>query len=133
MTVDAGTFRSDFPEFADGTAYPDSTISFFIALAGKLLNPDRWYDLLDYATELYVAHNLVLSSRNVLTSEGGGIPGMVMGPQRSKTVDDVIVSYDTSAITLDNGGFWNLTTYGVQLLQLIRMAGSGGYQVGACF
>lgn len=36
---------------------------------------------------------------------------------------------DTGAVALQDGGFFNLTTYGIQFLQLARMVGTGGIQL----
>lgn len=127
--MDAATFRMDFPEFADEAKYPTSAIDTWLKMAGLLLPPDRWEDLLDLGTELYVAHHLVLASLDQSAADAGASPGQVKGVQSSKSVDKVSVSYDTGAVTLPDGGFFNMTRYGVQFLQLARMVGSGGIQL----
>ena len=127
--MDAPTFRADFPEFADAVTYPTAQVNFWIGVAGKLLNVDRWYDLIDFGTELFTAHWLTLQIRDEQTVAGGGIPGTAQGVQVTKTVDKVSVSYDVSQIALDQGGHWNTTSYGIRFLQLARMAGAGGVQL----
>lgn len=127
--MDAATFRQDFPEFADVTKYPASAIDWWLSLAGKLLPADRWEDLLDMGTELYVAHHLTLAASDQSAAAAGTAPGQIKGPQTAKAVDKVSVSYDTAAATLQDGGFFNLTTYGVRFLQLARMIGAGGIQL----
>lgn len=127
--MDAATFRQDFPEFSDTTTYPDGSVDFYLALGVKLLPECRWQDLLDYGLELFTAHHLVLSTRDQKAEAAGGMPGAMTGPQSSKAVDKVSVSYDTASATLEDGGFWNLTTYGVRFLQLARMIGAGGIQL----
>jgi len=123
------TFRQAFPEFASTSDYRDGQITFWMTLAGNLLNADRWGDMLDLGTMLYVAHHLALGTRDQQTAQAGGVPGMVNGPQSAKAVDKVSASYDTGAVALEGGGFWNSTMYGIQFLQLARYAGAGGVQM----
>ncbi|WP_288074666.1 DUF4054 domain-containing protein [Pseudomonas sp.] len=127
--MDAATFRQDFPEFSDTTKYPTSSIDTWLMMAGLLLPPDRWEDLLDRGTGLYVAHHLVLAALDQEAAAAGATPGQVKGVQTSKAVDKVSVGYDTAAVTLQDGGFFNMTRYGVQFLQLARMVGAGGIQL----
>lgn len=128
MAVDIAKFRADFPEFADTTAYPDPQVTFYLGLAGKLLNVARWVDLIDYGTELFVAHNLALERQAQTTAAKGGTPGMQQGALSGKTVGPVSATYDTSAGLELDGGHWNLTVYGTRFLRLVRMAGAGGVQ-----
>lgn len=127
--MDAATFRTDFPEFADATAYPDAAVNFQINLATLRMPEDRWQDLLPYGIELFTAHYLAVARKNIQTASAGGVPGGGMGVVNSKTVDKVSVSYDTALASLEGGGHWNLTSYGVQYLQLARMIGAGGIQL----
>lgn len=127
--MDAATFRADFPEFVDAVTYPDGQVNFWIALAGKLLTTPRWVDLLDFGTELFVAHWLTLQIRDEQTFAAGGIPGTATGVQVTKTVDKASVTYDVSQISLENGGHWNMTSYGIRFLSLARMVGAGGVQL----
>lgn len=129
MTMTPAEFRADFPEFSCTSDYPDTQIDFWIGLAGVMLNPERWQDLLSYGTKLFIAHHLAIGARDEKTASTGGVPGTVNGPQASKSVDKVSASYDTSAVTFENGGFWNATTYGIRLLQLTRYIGAGGIQL----
>lgn len=122
-------FRQDFPEFADTTQYPDSSINFWLTVATQLVNPARWGVLTDQGIELCTAHHLVLAARDAQAAAVGGIPGQMTGPLSSKSVDKVSASYDTGAATVDDGGFWNLTSYGVRYLTLARTMGAGGFQL----
>jgi len=131
MTVTTASFRTSFPEFSDATAYPDGQVTLWIGLGTVLLNADRFASILDFATQLYVAHQLVVWKRSQSSADVGGIPGEVVGPKSAKTVDKVSANYDTSAVTFADAGFWNMTTYGIQLYQLIQMFGAGGVQIGA--
>jgi Protein of unknown function (DUF4054) len=122
-------FRSVFPEFSCTSTYPEPTVQLWIGLAGKMLNAERWDELIDQGTGLYVAHHLAIGVRDQQAAEVGGVPGAVTGPQTSKSVDKVSVSYDASSVTLADGGFWNMTSYGIRLLQLARYVGAGGVQL----
>lgn len=122
-------FRAAFPEFADVSDYPDAQVQFWLDLAGIMLNPDRWQDLIDQGTCLFVAHHLSTGQRDQLTAAAGGTPGATSGPVTSKSVDKVSISQDTGAITFENGGFWNSTMYGIRLLTLARYVGAGGVQL----
>jgi hypothetical protein len=124
MTVTAASFRVDFPEFSDTTKYPDAAVTFWLTYALTLLNAQRFCEMLDYATEFFIAHELTLGYRN-----RPGYTGLVMAPQASKTVDKVSVSYDTSSVKLENAGHWGGTSYGLQLLGLMRMFGAGPIQL----
>lgn len=119
MTVTAAQLRADFPAFADTDKFPDAQVNFWLSFALSMLPESRWAAMLDHGVELMTAHQLTLAARG----------GSTAAPQTSKSVDKVAVSYDTSAVTLDNGGHWNGTSYGIQFLQLARMVGAGGMQL----
>ncbi len=122
-------FRQDFPEFTDTAKYPDATVEFWLTVSASLVNACRWGVLTDQGIELCTAHHLVLGARDEQAANVGGIPGQMTGPLSSKAVDKVSASYDTGAATIDDGGFWNLTTYGVRYLTLAKMMGAGGIQL----
>lgn len=124
--TDLATFREHFPEFS---ATPDGRVSFWLGIAPKLLNAERWDELLDHGIELFVAHHLAIDNANQRAAQNGGGVGQNSGPVASKTVDKVSVSYDTGAATLEGAGHWNLTTYGTQFYALFRMMGAGGIQL----
>lgn len=127
--MDAATFRQDFPEFASETIYPGSQVDFYLRVAEKLLPVNRWGEMLPYAVELFVAHHLAIGRQNEQTAAVGAAPGAVKGPATSKAVDKVSVAYDAGAVALEDGGFWNLTIYGIRFLQLARLFGAGGIQL----
>ena len=126
--VTPDSFRTDFPEFADTTTYPDSQINLWLTVAASLVNAGRWMELTDIATELVCAHYLVIGARDHAAAAVGGVPGEVKGPTASKSIDKVSASYDTSAVTLSNQGFWGLSSYGVRFYSLALMMGAGGMQ-----
>lgn len=130
MTITVAQFRTDFPEFADVTVYPDATFTLWYGVATKLLNADRWGTLLDIGSELYVAHQLVLEARAFAEASAGAVPGSSVGPINSKSVDKVSIGYDTSSGTESDVGHWNLTIYGTRFIRLAKMMGMGPVQIG---
>ncbi|MCL6466958.1 MAG: DUF4054 domain-containing protein [Ralstonia sp.] len=128
MTVTSAQLRSDFPEFANTATYPDTLINMWLTLAASMVNASRWAELTNLGIELVTAHHLALSARDQQTATVGGIPGEIKGPTSSKSVDKVSVSYDTSAVSLTDAGFWGLTSYGLRFLTIARAMGAGGYQ-----
>jgi hypothetical protein len=121
-------FRQDFPEFADTSRYPDSQVQMWLTAAVSLVNERRWMELTTLGLELVTAHYLTLGVRDVATGNAGGTPGEVKGPTTSKAVDKVSVGYDSAAATIEDGGSWNLTSYGIRYITLARMMGAGGLQ-----
>jgi hypothetical protein len=129
MTVTSASFRQSFKAFDDPSIYDDDSVNMFIGIAGGLLNAGRWGAQLDYGTSLFVAHHLILMARDNATARAGGIPGTVQGVITSKSVDKVAVGYDAKSVSLTDGAFWNMTTYGIRFLQLARYMGTGPVQV----
>lgn len=124
-------FRLAYPEFSDPVKYPDPMIQAYLTLAAGMLPAELWGDSLDLGVGLFVAHNVVLAQRRFAastTGNGSGVGGVV-GPISSKTVDKVSVSYDTKAVTVENGAFWNTTAYGVELLYWARLFGAIAIQL----
>jgi hypothetical protein len=131
VTVTVLSFRTDFPEFTNTNPYPDASVNYWLALANQLFSPAVWSTLLDTATELFIAHNLVLEQQAANSANNGGVPGINSGPLSSKSVDKVSAGYDVGASTLADFGNFNLTTYGTRLAWLVQMAGQGGIQTGS--
>ncbi|MCA8328863.1 DUF4054 domain-containing protein [Burkholderia cepacia] len=127
--MDIAQFRQSFAEFNDTTTYPDSLVQFWMTVAVSLVNADRWGELTDLGVALVTAHHLALALKDQKTAAVGGVPGQVTGPQSSKAVDKVSASYNTEAVAIKDGGFWNATMYGVRYLSLAQMMGSGGIQL----
>lgn len=132
MTVTVASFRAAFPEFGgpSTTAAPDPEVQFWLDLSKKMLSAERWGELFDYGQQLFVAHNLGLSSISKADVAGGQSPGQVKGAVTSASVDKVSYSRDASSVMLPDAGHWNLTTYGIRYKQLARMIGAGPIQVG---
>jgi hypothetical protein len=124
VTVTVGNFRTDYPEFADTTKYPDSAVQYWLTVAMQMIPAQLWAGMYDTGIELFIAHNLVVEQR---AAAGGGSGGM--GIVSSKSVGRASVSYDTSLGLEQDAGVWNTTLYGTRMYRLIRMFGAGGLQL----
>lgn len=127
--MDAATFRQQFKEFSDITAYPDDDVDLHLAVGALSLDAGVWGDFHDRGLGLFIAHNLAIGAQDTATSAAGGVPGKVSGPMTSKSVDKVSASYDTKATTYEGAAFWNMTSYGIRLYQLAKLVGAGGRQL----
>lgn len=126
--MDLAAFRQNFPEFANASTYPDGQVNFWLGIAASMVSPTAWAELTDLGVSLYTAHNLAQAAPAAKTAGVGGAPGQSASVLSAKSVDKVSASYDTAATTLDGGGNWNATNYGVRYLQLAQMMGAGGAQ-----
>ena len=126
----AEQFRSDFPQFADSTKFPDTQINFRLGLADILLSEKlTGVKLFPYFAELFVAHYLTLYAADSSAEAVGAASGATGGVVASKSVDKVSVSYDTGSTLNPAAGFWNYTRYGAEFWQLLSMFGMGGRQL----
>ena len=125
--VDVATFRAVFPEFVDAAKYPDVQVQYYLDFAVQSLRPEAWRNLLERGTGLFVAHYLAMSA----ISRAGAIPGRgQLGIVASKSVGPASISYDNSAISAQaDAGHWALTSYGLMYWELMRMVGTGGWQL----
>ena len=125
--VDIATFRAVFPEFVDAAKYPDAQVQYYLDFAVQSLRPEAWRNLLERGTGLFVAHYLAMSA----ISRAGTIPGRgQLGIVASKSVGPASISYDNSAISAQaDAGHWALTSYGLMYWELMRMVGTGGWQL----
>ena len=125
--VDISTFRAVFPEFGDAAKYPDAQVQYYLDFAVQSLRPEAWRNLLERGTGLFVAHYLAMSA----ISRAGTIPGRgQLGIVASKSVGPASISYDNSAISAQaDAGHWALTSYGLMYWELMRMVGTGGWQL----
>lgn len=123
-------FRTDFPQFADTTKYPDVQVQFRLNLADVLMSQSLYgATMFPYIVELYVAHYMTLFAQDQRSAAAGGAGGNASGVQSSKSVDKVSVSYDNSMTLNPDAGFWNNTRYGAEFYQLATMFGAGGRQL----
>lgn len=125
--MDIATFRAVFPEFVDAAKYPDVQVQYYLDFAVQSLRPEAWRNLLERGTGLFVAHYLAMSA----ISRAGAIPGRgQLGIVASKSVGPASISYDNSAISAQaDAGHWALTSYGLMYWELMRMVGTGGWQL----
>ena len=125
--VDIATFRAVFPEFGDAAKYPEAQVQYYLDFAVQSLRPEAWRNLLERGTGLFVAHYLAMSA----VSGSGAIPGRgQLGIVASKSVGPASISYDNSAISAQaDAGHWALTSYGLMYWELMRMVGTGGWQI----
>lgn len=130
MTVTIESFRTSLPEFTDPTNYPDSGITFWLTWAEIMLSAPRWGRSLDLGTMMFVAHHLVLERQAQRAAANGGVPGTAIGVINSKSVDKVSVGYDTTGVIDPKDGHWNLTTYGLRFVGMVKMFGAGPVQIG---
>ena len=125
--MDIATFRAVFPEFVDAAKYPDVQVKYYLDFAVQSLRPEAWRNLLERGTGLFVAHYLAMSA----VSRAGTVPGRgQLGIVASKSVGPASISYDNSAISAQaDAGHWALTSYGLMYWELMRMVGTGGWQL----
>lgn len=128
--ITVADFRAQYPEFSNTGYYPDAAVTVFIALGYEFLNQYKWGAVLDFGVGLYVAHQIALAAKNRQAAASGAIPGTGGGVLQTKAVDKVSAGYDTAAGTIEGAGYWNLTTYGVQLYYYVKLFGAGGFVTG---
>lgn len=128
-SFDIGAFRTNFPEFADTTAYPSTLIDFWLGLAELQVRQCVWKRCWSEGVSLYIAHEITLASQNVKAAKSGGVPGTMGGIANTKTVGSVTVGYDSQATSEKDAGYWNLTNYGKQFIRLARIFGAGAIQL----
>ncbi len=128
---DIEDFRANFPEFAVGSpyTYTDAMITFWLSVADKMMNANRWQDLIIQGASLFIAHNLALQMMSIQNVIAGGTPGQGVDNVSSQSVGGALVSFDTSSSAVEGGGDYNQTTYGKQFLRLSRLIGIGGLQI----
>ena len=130
MTATVASIRIQFPEFASLTAYPDPLVAGWLSVAVKFVNADRWGDTLDFGVGLWVAHHLVIATKNQQAVDFGGQPGQSAGAMTSKSAGGVSAGYDFASVKEEGAGFWNETSYGRQFYRLSQMMGAGPIQLG---
>jgi hypothetical protein len=86
--------------------------------------------LADYAIGLFAAHNLALEQLVEAQAALGAPPIGQTGVLSSKSVGPASASYDVSAATYEDAGYFNMTIYGRRLWQLAMQVGAGPIQIG---
>jgi hypothetical protein len=134
--ITGAQFVIDFPEFdtsnqTDPTAPVfTSAITFWLVVAYKMLNADRWGDMLDLGAELFTAHNVVLEALAKRNMDTGNIPGVATGAIAGMGAGDVTISYNTAAVLELGAGHWNYTVFGQRFIHMANLMGSGPLQIG---
>lgn len=130
--MDVAGFRAAYPAFT-AELHPDARVAFHLRVAGLRLSPERWDNLLEDGTGLYVAHMLTLEAKTNQSKDGTGGIDAAAGTlaSESRTVGPVSKSRSyTNAASADPGaGHWNLTSYGLQFRDLSKLVGMGGVQL----
>lgn len=124
--MDIASFRAAQPAFADSSRFPNAAVQIWLDAATIQLDADVWGGLLDLATSLYVAHNLLVDASGAASALSRTASS---GPVSGKSVGGASISYDVGATLLEGAGPWNLTTYGTRLLQLARGIGGVGTHI----
>lgn len=127
MVID--DFRTEFPEFADPSTYPDAMLNFWSTIAQSMVVQCKWNDMYPFGVKLYVAHEITLARQNAQAAAVGGLPGQGGGIANTKTVGSVTVGYDSVVTSEKNAGWWNLTNYGKQFYRLTQIFGAGCIQL----
>lgn len=130
--MDVAGFRTAYPAFT-AELHPDARVAFHLRVAGLRLPPERWGDMLDDGTGLFVAHYLTLEARAAQATDGTGGMDAAAGvlASESKTVGPVSKSkaYTNAATAKPGEGHWNATIYGQQFRDMANLVGMGGIQV----
>ena len=126
--IDLAGFRAAFPAFANTTTFPDATITFWLDQVPNAINLDLLGTSADLATCYFVAHNIVLAAQDAQNATVGSF-GKVSGPITSSSVGGVSKSTDVASSSYSGAGYYNATSYGRQLYQLLRRFSLGGVTV----
>lgn len=110
MAVTVAQIRAFDRCFADPVRFPDELIQTYLDDCSAWLDLNRFGDSADIAQRYWVCHQL--------TAQADGAAGKA-GPVADQAVGDVKVSYASTNIIFLAPDY-NLTTYGTNLLRLIR-------------
>lgn len=128
-TFDIGLFRTKFPEFSNVDVYPTSTIEAWAEIGCLLISCRVWKRAWFRGMALYIAHQITIEAQNVKLAANGGVPGTFGGVANSKAVGSASVGYDSASTSVEGAGFYNLTNYGKQFYQLVKVFGAGARQL----
>ena len=131
--VENQQFRTDFPEFASETIFPESSLTYWLLIASFMVNPCVFVqaELLNMQMELFAAHHLKIEADAARVAANGGVGGTTQGPISSKTVDKVTIAFAVEAAKEDGAGSYNLTVFGQRYWHNTQIFGAGGVQLGA--
>lgn len=120
VVLDIATFRAEFPQFADATAYPDAVIAARWKLASRFVDnaaPSRLpVDVLEDVLPLLTCHLLTLDTRNGL-----------VGALTSATQGSVNAGYTYTPRM--NAQWWTQTQCGATAWELLLPYRAGGHWI----
>ncbi|GJL36006.1 hypothetical protein TUM17576_28260 [Enterobacter hormaechei] len=122
-------FRTDYPEFANETRYPDAIINRGLRKADAILDQNIQGSQFVELAELCTAHYAELGGKTLAAAAAGGVNTSSRGVLTSKSVDKVSASYDVSGVVDPDAGFWNSTGSGSEFFWWWSMYGAGGRQL----
>jgi hypothetical protein len=128
--VTVSDFRILRAAFKNPERYPDALIQHYLTQAAAMMNWPVWLDMYVEGVLDRTAHYVTIAKRNEQADERGGVSGNAIGRLTAKSVGGVSVSYDVSATAEPDAGHWNTTTYGSTFIRNVRIAGTGGIQLG---
>lgn len=129
--LDYAGFTQTFPVFLVEATYPQERVQFWIDFANAQITQNKWGVLAGYGAALLTAHSLVLEEQEAVDSNAGKIVGSTQGVLNAASVGGVSSSWDTNAITYENAGFFNQTSYGRRYWNYVLMFGAGPVQFDA--
>lgn len=107
---------------------PLAIVQAYLNLANASLMSSRWREAWPIAMGLYIAHYLTLyletDSNPTATAAQAVTQGLQHGIAVSKAVGDTSIGLQTLT-GLESWGAWTLTQYGLQLITMARVVGSG--------
>lgn len=114
--ADPSTLRRHYPAFADVAAFPDATVSAFIADAEAELDVEVWAELFERGTIALAAHMLEVGRRAALAGAGAASAG---GVSQVKTGDEQ-VTFAAVGVSTARGDEASLKTtpYGLEFLRI---------------
>lgn len=129
-------FRQLFPAFADADVYPTAQLQMYWTVASDYISTkDSPCNMLNGASlqlalDLMCAHIATLFTADATNAASGGGPGVPGTIETSASVGSVSVSNLPPPIK-DAWDYWlNQTSYGQQLLALLKVKSVGGFYVG---
>lgn len=128
LTVEG--FRLAAPALPE-TLVPDARVEFYLRLAAKRLDKERWDDLYEEGAYFFAAHYLTLELDSAKAKDGTGAISTAAGAvvSSSKSVGGVSKSESragAAATANPAAGQWNLTWYGQQYWHWSQLVGAGG-------
>lgn len=129
-------FRQLFKAFSDSTLWPEPTLQMYWAVASDYISTkDSQCNMLNGASlqlalDLMCAHLTTLFNADANNAAAGESPGQAVGIETSASIGAVSVSNLPPPVK-DAWDYWlNQTSYGQQLLALLKIKSVGGFSVG---